>query len=197
MASISSTLSHSVLAVVSANYTTKELVSRITGGEVKPEEVLDEWIMAACEEIDRRTGMSFRFKEFINVLDGSGTNTIFLDCFPITEIHSIEINGSVVPASCYTVNKKTGIIKLKDMFISEGIGNVIVKGIEGYSKVPPLIQKIATLITAKTALEAKFGALIDNENIGNFSQTRSFKKLNDELDRSWQALGSKFRVYIL
>lgn len=197
MAGLSSTLSHSVLAVVSGLYTTKELVSKMTGDEIPPKDILDEWLESACDEIDKRTGMSFRQKEFINVIDGDGTDTIFLDCFPIIEIHSIEINGAVVQPECYQLNKKTGVIKLKTSIFTEGVGNIIVKGIEGYSKVPALIKKIATLIAAKTALSAKFGALVDSENIGNFSQTRTFKKLNDELERSWQALGQKFRVFVL
>jgi hypothetical protein len=49
----------------------------------------------------------------------------------------------------------------------------------------------------KTALSAKFMPLADNDNIGDFSQTRSFKKLNDELDRAWAALGKRFRIYTL
>jgi hypothetical protein len=57
--------------------------------------------------------------------------------------------------------------------------------------VPPLIEKIATLIVAKTALSAKNGGLVDSESIGDFSQSRSFRKLNDELDRAWEAWGSR------
>ena len=71
---------------------------------------------------------------------------------------------------------------------------MVVTGIHGYRQVPPLIQKIATLLVAKTALEAKFGPLVDHESIGDFSQTRSFKKLNDELDRAWDALGRTFPI---
>lgn len=197
MARLSSTLSRSVLAVVSGFYTTKELVSKMTGGEIKADEILDEWIESACEEIDKKTGMSFRKKEFINIIDGDGTDTIFLDCFPIIEIHSLEINNTVIGSDYYYLNKKTGVIKLKTNIFTEGKGNIIVKGIEGHLKVPALIKKIATLIAAKTALSAKFSPLVDSENIGNYSQTRSFKKLNDELDRCWQELGQKFRVFIL
>jgi len=50
---------------------------------------------------------------------------------------------------------------------------------------------------AKTVLSARFGPLVDNEHIGDFSQTRTFKKLNDELDRAWDALGRNFRIYTL
>jgi len=50
------------------------------------------------------------------------------------------------------------------------------------------------LIAAKTALAAKNGALVDSESIGDFSQNRSFKKLNDELDRAWSAWGVRAGV---
>lgn len=197
MPALASLLSHAVMATAPAAYTTPALVSAMTGKEVAPEEVLPEWIDAASEEIDRRTGMCFRARQFENVLDGDGSDTVFLDCFPILELHSLEIDSVVADSKDYVLNKRTGVIKLKTRFFPEGSGNIVAKGIEGYDKVPALVQKIATLITAKTALSAKHGPLVDNENIGDFSQTRTFKKLNDELDRAWEALGQRFRIFIL
>ena len=57
-----------------------------------------------------------------------------------------------------------------------------------------MIQKIATLLVAKTVLSAKNGPLVDNESIGDFTQTRTFKKLNDELDRAGGAWGKRFPI---
>jgi hypothetical protein len=82
-------------------------------------------------------------------------------------------------------------VTLKDGIFPQGIQNVTVAGTYGYESLPPLIEKIATLIVAKTALSAKNGSLVDSESIGDFSQSRSFKKLNDELDRAWEAWGSR------
>jgi len=197
MASLSSLLSQEVLEVSPTIYTSPGSVSAMTGGEISPADVLPEWIEAAAEEIDRCSGMCFRAKQFVNTLDGDGSDVIFLDCFPILEIHSIRIEGELIKPEWYSLNKKAGTIKLRNRLAQYGLGNVIIQGVHGCSKVPPLVQKLATLIVAKTALSARFEPLVDNENIGDFSQTRSFKKLNDELDRAWTALGKRFRIYTL
>jgi len=197
MAVLSSMLSHAVMAVAPAAYTTPTLVSAMTGGEIPPSNIFSEWIEAASEEIDRRTGMCFRARQFVNVLDGDGSDAAFLDCFPILELQSLEIDGVIAEPKDYVLNKRTGVIKLKNRFFPTGLANIVAQGVEGYAKVPALVQKIATLIAAKTALSARFGPLVDSENIGDFSQTRTFKKLNDELDRAWEALGQRFRIFTL
>jgi hypothetical protein len=197
MSSLASLLSKEILQISPAEYTSPGYVSAMTGGEISPADVQPEWIEAATEEIDRRSGMCFRAKQFVNILDGDNSNVIFLDCFPILEIYSITIDGEVLEPDRYSLNKKTGTIKLKNLSVRSGYGNIVVQGAQGYSEVPPLVHKIATLIVTKTALSAKFMPLADNDNIGDFSQTRSFKKLNDELDRAWAALGKRFRIYTL
>jgi Tfp pilus assembly protein PilN len=57
--------------------------------------------------------------------------------------------------------------------------------------VPVALMLGVVVVVAKTALSAKNGALVDSESIGDFSQNRSFKKLNDELDRAWEAWGTR------
>lgn len=197
MARLASLLSQAVMDVVPTSYTTPALVSAMTGGEVAEEDVLPEWIEAAGEEIDRRSGMCFRARQFTNVLDGDGSDAIFLDCFPIIEIDLLTIDGEAIQADEYALKKSTGIIRLKNISTPCGIANVIVSGIHGYAKVPALVRKIATLLAAKTALSAKAAPLVDSEHIGDFSQSRSFRKLNDELDRAWEALGKRFRIFTL
>jgi len=197
MATLSSILSRPVFAVAPTSYTTAVLVAAILGGEVGPEQVMPEWLAQAVQEIDLRTGMCFTAKEFESELDGDETNKIFLDTYPIIEVFSVELEGEQIPPWAYKVNKRTGVITLLDDLTPIGTANVVVQGIRGHNLVPPIVQKIATLIVAKTVLSARFGPLIDNEHIGDFSQTRTFKKLNDELDRAWDALGRNFRIYTL
>ena len=36
--------------------------------------------------------------------------------------------------------------------------------------------------------------VIDSERIGDYSHTSSFRKLNDELERTWAALGRRFPI---
>ncbi|OGS32979.1 MAG: hypothetical protein A2218_10355 [Elusimicrobia bacterium RIFOXYA2_FULL_53_38] len=197
MASLSSLLSQQVIEVSPTLYTTPAAVSAMTGGEVSPNDVLADWIDEASEEIDQRSGMCFRARQFVNTLDGDNSAVIFLDCFPVLEIHAVQLDDTFIRPESYTLNSKTGTIKLKGMVAPVGTGNITVRGVHGYSKVPPLVHKLATLIVAKTALSARFNPFVDNESIGDFSQTRSFKKLNDELDRAWSALGKRFRIYTL
>ena len=187
-----SSLSKSATTTVSFGYTTQSLVSAMTGGEVLPSEVRSEWIEEAMEEIDRKTGMCFRPMNFAEEIDGNGLIRIFARCFPVIEISQVLVDGSTLPPSVYVVNKRTGSVTLRESYFPEGIRNISVSGVYGYDKLPPLIEKIATLIVAKTALAAKSGALVDSESIGDFTQSRTFKKLNDELDRAWESWGRRF-----
>ncbi|MBI4063471.1 MAG: hypothetical protein HY401_04130 [Elusimicrobia bacterium] len=195
MSALVSTLSLSITVTVSPAYTTPSLVSAITGGEILTAEVLSELISAATEEIERRTGMCFRIVAFTDEVDGNDLSTVFAHCFPIFEIFSVTMDGVLLPASAYVLNKRTGSIRLKNGAVfPEGVKNIVITGLHGHKKIPPLIQKIASLIVAKTILSAKNGPLVDSESIGDFSQTRGFKKLNDELDRAWGAWGRKFPI---
>lgn len=189
MTVLSSVLSAPVVTTVAFGYTSASLVSVVAGGEVLASEVRPEWIQEAMEEIDRRTGMCFRPANFRDEVDGNNLIRVFTHCFPILEVTNVEVDGSGLDPSVYVVNKRTGSVTLKDDIFPEGVKNVVIEGTSGYRDVPRLIEKIATLIVAKTALSAKNGPLVDSESIGDFSQNRSFKKLNDDLDRAWDAWG--------
>jgi hypothetical protein len=194
MTTLVSVLSAPITATATFAYTNANLVSAVTDSEVQPHEVHPEWIQEAMEEVDRRTGMCFRPINFEDKLDGNALIRVFTRCFPLLEVNRVEVDGSDLSPSSYVVNKRTGSITFKDGVFAEGYQNVIIEGVSGSNKVPPLIEKIATLIVAKTALSAKNGALVDSESIGDFSQNRSFKKLNDELDRAWEAWGTRAGV---
>ena len=189
-----SVLSAPVVTTVAFTYTSASLVSAAAGGEVLASEVRSEWIQEAMEEIDRRTGMCFRPANFRDEVDGNNLIRVFTHCFPILEVTNVELDGSGLDPSVYVVNKRTGSVTLKDDIFPEGVKNVVIEGTSGYRDVPRLIEKIATLIVAKTAISAKNGPLVDSESIGDFSQNRSFKKLNDDLDRAWEAWGYRAPV---
>ncbi|MCG3206065.1 MAG: hypothetical protein KCHDKBKB_02791 [Elusimicrobia bacterium] len=191
MTALVSVLSATVTATATFAYTNADLVSAVTDGEVQPFEVRPEWIQEAMEEIDRKCGMCFRPVNFQDKVDGNSLIRVFTRCFPLLEVNRVEVDGADLSPSIYVVNKRTGSVTLKNGVFEEGFQNVVIDGVSGYDKVPPLIEKIATLIVAKTALSAKNGALVDSESIGDFSQNRSFKKLNDELDRAWEAWGTR------
>ena len=192
MATVGSLLSPQVRATIPISYTYPLLVSQATSGEIPAEDVQNEWINWVREEIDRQAGMCFQAQDFRDELNGNGLSTIFSRCFPLIEVFTLEIDGKIIPKTAYAVNIRTGSVTLRDMRFPLGLQNVVVTGIHGYRVVPPLVQKIATLMVAKTALRAKCGSLVDSESIGGFNQSRSLKKINDELDRVWAALGKRF-----
>lgn len=194
MAVLASVLSRSVMVTIPVSYTTPLMVSAVTGGEIQPNDVRQEWIDAALDEVNRRSGFCFAPKDFSEELNGNGLATIFTSCFPLIEVFNIRVADEGIHPSGYVVNKRTGSITIRDGIFPDGFRNVVVTGIFGYRQVPSLVQKIATLLVAKTALSAKNGQLVDNESIGDFTQTRTFKKLNDELDRAWEALGRRFPI---
>lgn len=203
---------NAIIGVPTFQFTTPELVSAYTGGFVKPSEVQLEWIIEAMQEVERQSGFSVEIAEFTDVLDGDGSGTVFLHYFPIIEIQSVTVRDQVVPPDHYVVTPETGVIRFKNNLFhywlfpyspfyyfnafslrqqDRGIANIVVKGIRGFSSVPPLVQKICTLLVAKTALQAKSNPIVERESIGGFSQRRGFEKVNDELDRAWKALGKR------
>jgi len=189
-----SQFSPAIVTTVAFAYTNASLVSAVTGGEVLASEVRPEWIWEAMEEIDRRTGMCFRPRNFEDKMNGNGLIRAFTHCFPILEVTRVEIDELALSPSEYAVNKRTGSVTLREGVFPEGVQNVVIEGTSGYEDLPPLIEKIATVIVAKTVLSAKNGPLVDSESIGDFSQNRSFKKLNDDLDRAWEAWGFRAPV---
>jgi len=105
MAILCSQLSGQSMAVMPSAYTTAASVAAMTGGEVLAEAVMPDWIEAASEEIDRRTGMVFCAKQFEETLEGEGGDSVFLDAFPVIEILSVEIDGERIPlADCAVSN---------------------------------------------------------------------------------------------
>ncbi|PJB25967.1 MAG: hypothetical protein CO113_05920 [Elusimicrobia bacterium CG_4_9_14_3_um_filter_62_55] len=185
-----------VIATLPTVYTNAFLVSSYTGGLVESSDVLPEWIQQARDEIDRHTGMCFRAAERTDRLDGTGLDILFLTCFPVLEILAIEIDGVLFDAPVagrlkkVKANLRTGSLLRKDgRPWPEGFENIEVRYLFGFRATPPVVQKLATLLVAKTALQAKHGPTVDNERIGNFSVSRSFKRIDDELDRAWSALG--------
>lgn len=188
------TLLPPAVATVPLGYTNALLVSKATGGEVTPEEVLAEWIAQAAHEIDLASGMCFTTRNAREVLDGDGAAVLFLRCFPVAEILNVTVDGQEIDLADIILNPRTGSLRRCEGSWPEGCRNVEVEYIHGTRIVPPIVQKLATLFAAKTALSAKNGALIDSERIGDYSHTSSFKKLNDELDRAWAALGRRFPI---
>lgn len=188
------TLLPPAIATVPMGYTNALLVSKVTGGEVAPADVLPEWIAQAAHEIDLASGMCFTTRNAREVLDGDGAAVLFLRCFPVAEILSVEIDSQEIDLTDIILNPRTGSLRRCDGVWPEGCQNIEVEYIHGARVVPPLVQKLATLLAAKAALSAKNGALIDSERIGDYSHTSSFKKLNDELDRAWAALGRRFPI---
>lgn len=209
-----------IIGVPTFPFTTPELVSAYTGGLVQPSEVRPEWITDALQEVERQSGFSIEIAEFTDVLDGDGSGSIFLHYFPVIEIQSVTINGKLIPPEHYVVTSDLGMIRFKHQLLhpwlfpfmpfyyasaysaayelrNRGVGNVVVQGIRGFTSVPPLVQKICTLLVAKTALQAKAGPMNERFQIGGFSQRYDFQRINDELDRAWASLGKRRPMFSL
>lgn len=187
-----------LIVVTQTAYTTQLLVSQSSGGEILVGDVVPEWIAWASEEIDRRTGLCFGAKDRVDFLDGNGLDTIFTDCYPVKEILNMVVDAAPFPKTKCVTNYRTGAFKLEGGRVwPTGLQNVVIDYIHGYEVIPPIVQKIATLLVLKTAYRAKCGSLADSESLGDFSQVRSFRKLNDELDRAWEALGKKFPISLV
>ena len=85
-----------VISTLAIPYTWPELVSAMTGGEVKPEEVRPDWLEWAREEIDRYTGATWQSSNFVDELDGNGLDTVFTKSYPLIEIFDVRLEGQIL-----------------------------------------------------------------------------------------------------
>jgi len=185
-------------------YTTKTKVAYLLG--VEESVIQDEWIQWSEEELEERTQKAFREITVTNkCYDGSGSDELILDEYPITEVTKIEYLYQYQPteiwyllaAQYYKLYTKNGIVKLTpdlsgltdiDAF-EEGVQNIRITYKYGYTVVPKIVELLATLLTAQKYqiyLDQVDGT-ISSERIGdysvNFAVGNAEVKISDLIDK--------------
>jgi hypothetical protein len=185
-------------------YTTKTKVAYLLG--VEESVIQDEWLEWAEEELEERTQKVFREITVTNKrYDGTGSDELILDEYPITAITKIEYLYQYQPtevwlelaSTYYRLYTKNGIIKLTpdlsgltdiDAF-EEGVQNIRITYKYGYTVVPKIVELLATLLTAQKYqiyLDQVDGT-ISSERIGdysvNFAVGNAEVKISDLIDK--------------
>jgi len=185
-------------------YTTKTRVAYLLG--IEESVIQDEWLEWAEEELEERTQKVFREITVTNKrYDGSGSDELILDEYPITAITKIEYLYQYQPtevwlelaSTYYRLYTKNGIVKLTpdlsgltdiDEF-EEGVQNIRITYKYGYTVVPKIVELLATLLTAQKYqiyLDQTDGT-ISSERIGdysvNFAVGNAEVKISDLIDK--------------
>jgi len=151
-------------------YTTAQKVSDYTKGKIAVSDVKTEWLTWADDYIDRYTGLKFGADiSFTDKLDGNDLDWIFTKHFPLLSITTLKVGGTEVDSANFKWYPTGKIVLLYSTFV-ENYQNVEVTGTYGYAAIPKLVEQIATMLTAGTALAAKEANMnVKSKRIGDYS----------------------------
>jgi len=168
------------------SYTSKTKVAYLL--DIDEAVIQDEWMEWAEAELEEKTQKSFKEITVTNKrYDGSGSDELILDEYPITSITKIEYLYQYQPtevwlelaSTYYRLYTRTGIVKmtpdlsgLTDISeFEEGVQNIRMTYKYGYTAIPKLVELLATLLTAQKYqiyLDQTDG-VISSEKIGDYS----------------------------
>lgn len=84
-------------------------------------------------------------------LNGNGTSTLLLPALAV-DVHSVSVDGQLLPATSYSVDKSAGILRRKDGVWPDDLGNVVVGYDHGWESIPGDIQDAVLEHAATVAL---------------------------------------------
>lgn len=134
--------------------TTPELVRTFTGQKVGAhDDTIKALIRQLTDEIETLIGRRIVKDKYIDVLDGSSLGGLVLLHTPVIDFTSLTLNGTVVTASTYQVDKAAGVVELvSDGAVTawtDGTRNYTATYTAGYEEIPAGIEGIATDIVAR------------------------------------------------
>lgn len=109
-------------------------------------------VVAGSKWFESQTGRTIRATDYIEIQDGAGGRSIIPSHYPVLSVTTVTVNGSAVTLSTgygvtgYFVNGS--VVKLRDSFVSEGIGNVAVEYRAGYESVPEDVRQAVLEVSA-------------------------------------------------
>jgi len=124
------------------------------------EDVSDEAIQIALERaaivIDGFTNRDFLKREAAYSIDGNGTESVFLNDWPIVEVLELKVDDHLIDADDYVLYSQAGYIRLKnagrDIFTGfpgvfpEDAQNIEIYGFFGFEDVPEEVKEAAILL---------------------------------------------------
>lgn len=114
-------------------------------------------IQRARQTIDAFCNRSFWRREARYLLDGDGTQTLFLEDRPVIAVLTLKVDGDVLHPYEYKVYGDSGYVKLVGGVFPEGPQNVEVFGQFGYAVIPSEIRQACITLAIETLREMKAG----------------------------------------
>jgi len=132
--------------------------------QAAPDEAVQKALDRATRAIDAFAGRDFHKREAVHLVDGNGTESIFLEDRPVVEVLELKVDDYPVPAADFVLYPEAGYVRLDNArpnifagfpgVFPVGARNVEVRGFFGFEEVPPEVNEAAILL----ALEVLRGA---------------------------------------
>lgn len=87
----------------------------------------------------------FCYHTHVDIFDGDGSHVLFLGDYPVHDISSVRVNGSLIDD--YTLDKKSGILHSSNVW-PEGFQNIEVHYTAGYKTIPVDLSDLACEIAS-------------------------------------------------
>jgi hypothetical protein len=124
--------------------------------EAADDQAVERALDRAARMIDAFTGRDFLKREATYRIDGTGTESIFLDDRPVIEVLELLVDGLALAPDSYVLYPDAGYIRLngarRSIFAGfsgvfpRGARNVEVHGFFGFEAVPPEVNEAAILL---------------------------------------------------
>jgi hypothetical protein len=134
--------------------TVEDLKSYLSIAHSEDDASLYQAVVAGSRWFESQVGRTIAATDYAELQDGNGGRTIIPSNYPLISVASVTINGSAVTLSSgYGVSGyflAGNVIKLRDQFVSEGVGNVSVTYRAGYelSAIPSEVRQVVTEVAA-------------------------------------------------
>jgi hypothetical protein len=130
-------------------------------------------LTTASDIAERYCGRVFAAAERTETYSGNGTNVLFLRCYPVTTVTTINSLDDDAVATAITtgnrVNTRTGELRLIEECFPSGFENVTVKYTAGFATIPEAVQEAVVQIAAKLNAEGLHDPSLSGETLGDYS----------------------------
>ena len=158
--------------------------------------LLTRLVTAASQYIQSWLSRPIASAEYLEVRDGTGSQTLQFACFPVTEVAAVAIDGQVVPRA--TSAGRAGYafsptqLSVRGYRFSRGLQNIAISYTAGYATVPPdIAQACIELVCLRYRERSRIGEL--SRSLGG-AETVAFSQ--KDLSEAIRTLLQQYRTVI-
>jgi hypothetical protein len=158
--------------------------------------LLTRLVTAASQYIQSWLSRPIASADYLEVRDGTGSQTLQFACFPVTEVAAVAINDQVVPRATsargagYTFSPTQ--LSVRGYRFSRGLQNIAISYTAGYATVPPdIAQACIELVCLRYRERSRIGEL--SRSLGG-AETVAFSQ--KDLSEAIKTLLQQYRTVI-